>query len=167
MNYLAILLLFSASLAMIVYAGSSSAAAVAPSPTPTPTEIPSFASFFECIFGVRIFPGADQVGAYTVNAPTATSGQVSGHMTYSYNNRPISGTFVYLGDEHGLPLGSYNTTTDASGYYLIDNIPLGNYHVYYSKNKEMAEEGHGSSAGWAYLSAAAPKEVVDITIEVS
>ena len=112
LRYLVILLLLVAALPLIVYAGSSNVtSAVAASDTPittvtassgwivTPASIghisETISSFFTCVFGVKIFPGADPVGAYSVNenpdyVPDKMSGKVSGHMYIGFNRQSIT-----------------------------------------------------------------------------
>lgn len=144
---------------MVACAGSSSALAS------SSNETPSFASFFECIFGVRLFQCAEGVGSYTVNTPDSPGfGTVYGDLTYSNNGEVVPGYFVYLGDENGLPLESYNTTADANGHYQISDIPYGSYNVYYCYDQKGAELGYGYSAGSADLTELDPYEHLDITV---
>ena len=165
---LVILLLLSVAL---VFIGSSSVTALE-APTSSNNTTPTFAPFYAPVFGVHIFQGADPVGAYTVNTNLdyvsgTTPGTVSGHMIYSHNLGAVSGHIVYLGDEQFMPIGSYYAITDADGYYEIDNIPLGDYNVYYYTNLEMVLEGHHHLIGPADLTAADPDVVIDYTVEVS
>jgi len=183
-KYLAILLLLSVALPVIVFAGCSNVAAtpVSPTPTPTPTTTPTFTSFFNCVFGVRIFPGADPMGSYTVNVPEA--GSVSG----KYTQEILTGSgyrsiVVYLSKTnnmwetsgHGIlgmtrdvnmPFGSYIATTDANGNYAINNVPLGHYYVYWAPNSNYVNMGEGMFVQSVDLTASAPNAVVNITPSV-
>jgi hypothetical protein len=167
---LVILLLLSVTL---VFIGSSSVTAQDTlASTSSNNTTPTFDPFYAPMFGVHIFQGADPVGAYTVNinpdyASNPMYGTLSGHMIYSHNLGAVSGHIVYLGDERFMPIGSYYTITDADGYYEIDNIPLGDYNVYYYTNLEMVLEGHHHLISPADLTAADPDVVIDYTVEVS
>ena len=180
-KYFVIFLLVSIALTSIVLMSGSSVTALQASPTPTPTATttPTFASFFECIFGVKIFPGADPIGTYTINVPTPpTAGQVNGHVYDMQSHQPVSGVVVYLNDTVSKPLGQYSAilgkpfihkpvgsylaTTDANGYYEIDNVAFGQYGVYYAYSMSDANQGYGSPAGSANPTVTAPVVVVDI-----
>lgn len=174
-------MLLSVVLTSMVFVCSSNVSAMPVSPTPTPTATPSFVSFFNCIFGVKIFPGADPVGTYTVNTPALpTSGSVSGHFTELYlrgsphiltvylcnSSAPIFTDHAILGDHRSLmPFGSYITTTDNNGYYLINNVPFGQYIVCYSKSLGAAQAGNGYPVQSIVLTATAPTAVVDINMD--
>lgn len=180
LKYFVILLLLSTALTLVVYTGSSNATAIpvasaTPTATPTVTPVPtayippSFSSFFECIFGVRIFPGADPVGVYQVNVNPnyvsgPTSGTVSGHVTTSYGHEPIPGAYVYLGRD-GVLIDSYIATTDENGYYEIDNVPFGDFDVYYSFSDANAYDGYGFYGDTVHLTPSAPNAVVNISVE--
>lgn len=168
---LIVLLLLAIALPMIVIAGSSNVTAQVAS-TPTPTTVPSF---FTCVFGVHIFPGADPMGTYTVNLP---EGSVSGHYVNSNLEGSVSVITVYLSNtknlwysENGLqgvliqsnmPVGSYITKLDGNGNYVINNVAFGQYYVYWSSNPDAVINGSGIYAGSADLTAAAPHAVVDL-----
>ena len=68
-KYSVVLLLLIVALPLIVLACSSNVTAIVASPTPTPSvnSTPTFAPFYESVFGVRLFPGADPIGAYSIN----------------------------------------------------------------------------------------------------
>ena len=179
-KYLAILLLLSVALPVIVFAGSSNVTATSASPTPTPTTTPTFTSFFNCVFGVRIFPGADPMGSYTVNVPE--TGSVSGKYTQQlFEGSGYRSIVVYLSktnnmwdtSDHGIlgtlrmvnmPFGSYIATTDADGNYAINNVPLGHYYVYRATSLNNANAGNGIFVQSVDLTASAPNAVVNITI---
>jgi hypothetical protein len=166
-KYLTILILVTAALLLIVYTGSSNVSAIpiaTATPTATPAEIPSFAPFFESVFGVKIFPGADPVGVYQVNINPdyvyPTSGIVSGYLT-DYKGDATSGVYVYLGENRVL-IDSYIATTGDNGYYMIDNVPFGNYSVYYCLSDESPSMGDGRYKGTAYLNASNPYAIINI-----
>ena len=179
MKYLGILLLLSVAITSIVYIGSSNVTATSVSPTPTPTATPTFTSFYNCVFGVRIFPGADPMGAYTVNPPFATYGSVSGHFNehllrgsqhiiavyLSTSNTPVFSDHEILGNSAtNLPFGSFITTTDNNGYYSINNVPLGHYYVYWAKSTGAANLGHGIFVQSVDLTTSAPNAIADISL---
>lgn len=154
-----------------------SALTVSPTATPTPTTTPTFASFFTCIFGVHIFPGADPMGTYVVNTPV--TGSVSGNYTVLYLQGSFHGITVYLSTTHNLqlygehgilgtpevinmPINSHIATTDDNGYYMINNVPLGHYYVYITKSPFSAVEGSGMYIQSVDLTATAPNAIVDI-----
>ncbi len=185
MKYLVIILLLAAALPLMVYVGSSNVTAVEASATPTPTPsnytIPTFSSFFQPIFGIRLFPGADPVGTYTINVPTPpTAGVVRGHLTNYrlgfipnhatvYLSEPmlVRSNFVNLGSPVIIhkPVGSYITTTDANGYYEIDNVTFGNYDVYYTYNFKELSKTPEMYAGSVSLTVDAPYATVDLRAE--
>jgi len=176
-NSLGILLLLSVAITSIVYIGSSNVTATSASPTPTVT--PTFTSFYNCVFGVRIFAGADPMGAYTVNPPFATYGSVSGHFSeqllrgsphiiavyLSTSNMPVFTDREILGNSGiNLPFGSFITTTDNNGYYSINNVPLGHYYVYWAKSTGAAGLGHGIFVQSVDLTTSAPNAIADISL---
>ncbi len=181
MKYLVIVLLLAAVMPLMAYIGSSNVIAADASATPTPIPsnytIQTFAPLFDSIFGVRIFPGADPMGTYTINVPTPlTSGIVTGHiLNYKYGLNSDYAT-VYLSDPmqvksdtmflgimpvHKL-IGSYITTTDNNGNYEIDNVTFGNYGVYYRYNSYELSMPSEMYAGSVYLTAATPHGVADL-----
>ena len=182
---LVILLLLIAALPLIVYAGSSnvtsesvssntSIATATASSVWTVTAAPvayipqSYSSFFTCVFGVRIFPGADPVGAYSVNTnpdyiPDRPSGAVSGHMylTLAFGDIPMQDMVFYLNDPDSNTNGLYFATTDSQGYYKIDHVPFGNYDVYYCHDEDAMHSGSGVLIKSISLTASDPDAVVD------
>lgn len=180
-RYLVILLLLVVALPSIVNASSSNATpAAAASSTPTLTasydwtmtpapiaNIPTtISSFFTCVFGVRIFPGADPVGAYSINVnpnyvPDTMSGKVSGHMFLGPGSITMPDMIFYLYDTDSGTSGSYYAITDSHGYYVIDRVPFGNYSVYYCNDKAAMHAGNGELAGSVNLTASNPNAVVD------
>ena len=169
MRYFVILSLLAIVMPLIVFTGTATAGVANATATPEPTNytIPSFESFFACIFGVHIFPGADPVGAYTVNDNPnyVSAGTISGTMMGSYDNEPMSDVVIYLGEEDGTLLGSYITTTDENGYYAFDDLPLGQYYVYFTKSIHYAQIGDGMQGGFADLTPSAPNAVVNLTLD--
>jgi hypothetical protein len=181
-KYLTILLLLSVALTSIVYMGISNVGAdpVSATPTPTPTTTPTFASFFNCIFGVHIFPGADPMGSYTVNLPT--SGSVSGHIYYyeGYGQQSRLSTIVYLSSfsttpifsdklvqnirPSFMPFGSYITTTDNRGYFMINNIPFGNYTVCACSSMNLALAGQGAPIKNIYLTPTSANALINTPV---
>ena len=179
-KYLVMLLLLSIALPVIVIAGSSNVVAQTATATPTPSEnqTPTFAPFYESIFGVRIFPGADPIGAYSVNVPAPQkSGTVSGYVTVSDDHQPMSGIVVYLSDSAPVlrsgmlgvidihkPIGSLIATTDENGYYEIDNVPFGMYNVYFAFSQDNANGGFGNYVDSADPTVTQPNVNVDISL---
>jgi hypothetical protein len=136
--------------------------------TPAPIEnIPStISSFFTCVFGVRIFPGADPVGSYSINVnndyvPDTMSGTVSGHMYFGLWNFPMSGKVFYLYDIDNGTSGSYFATTDINGYYQIDHVPFGNYSVFYCDDTASMCSGNETFITSINLTESDPNESVD------
>lgn len=184
-KYSVIILLLAAAMPLMVYAGSSNVAATDASATPTPTPsnntIQTFAPFFNSIFGIRIFPGADPVGTYTVNVPTPlTTGIVTGHMNMNRLGVSPNHATVYLSDPAPVysnvanlgnvathkPIGSYIATTDNNGYYEIDNVTLGTYGVYYRYSSFELSSPSEMYAGSVTLTAAVPHAVADLRTPV-
>ena len=183
LRYLVILLLLVAALPLLVYVGSSnvtSAAVASDTPVTTVTAssdwivtpapigyVPeTISSFFTCVFGVRIFPNADPVGAYSINSnpnyvPEGISGKVSGHMYILSVNNPMRDMVFYLRSSGGNTIGPYFAITDSSGYYEIDHVPFGKYDVYYCINEETMHAGGGTFVDSVNLTASDPSAVVD------
>jgi len=180
---LVILLLLVAALPLIVYAGSSNVtSAVVASDTPiatvtassgwivTPASIGHISEtippLFTCVFGVKIFPGADPVGTYSVNVnpryvPDKMSGTVSGHMLIGPARFPIPGMIFYLYDTDSGMSGSYFAMTDNHGYYEIDHVPFGNYDVYSCMDEGSMHAGSGEFVKSVTLTASDPNAVAD------
>ncbi len=145
-----------------------------PTPTPTPSNYttPTFAPFFESLFGVKILSGADHIGAYSVNpnpnyvyprssvtptptptpteTPTATptpTGSVSGRITLLKTNIGVPFIYVYLSTGDGYPISTYFTTTDKKGNYEIDNVPYGQYTGYIALLKSSMNHGKPDNNG--------------------
>lgn len=185
MRYLVILLLLVAALPLIVYAGSSnvtSAAAASDTPiaavtassdwvvTPASAAIANIpqtiSPFFTCIFGVRIFPGADPVGAYSINSnpnyvPDKASGKVSGHLYFMIAGHPMPNVVIYLRDLDNSASGSYFAITDSQGYYEIDHVPFGNYNVFTCYGIGDMNSDNGALINSVDLTASNPSAVVD------
>lgn len=180
-----ILLLLAAALPCIIYASSSNAAfAVTASDTPittitsssdwviTPASASigpisqSVPSFYTCVFGVRIFPGADPVGTYSINdnpnyVPDTLPGKVSGHMYIGPEDFPIPGMVFYLKDVANGTSGSYFAMTNNQGYYSIDHVPFGNYDVFVCNDEEAMHAGNGEFVKSISLTASNSSVVVD------
>lgn len=184
-RYFVILLLLAVALPFIVYASSSNVtSAFAASDTPIGTvtassdwvvtpalesigHIPqSISPFFTCVFGVRIFPGADPVGTYSIHdnpkyIPDNLPGKVSGHMYLGPEDFPIPGMLFYLKDVDNGTSGSYFAITDNQGYYEIDHVPLGHYNVLVCNDEETMHAGSGDLVSSISLMASKPSAVAD------
>ncbi len=182
MNYFVILLLLVAAITCIVYMGSSNVtSAVTTTDTPIATVTSSsewtvmpastehisqsIPSFFTCVFGVRIFPGTDHIGAYSINSnpnyvPDKASGKVSGrsHMYLGPVDYPIRDIKFYLVNLDNGASGSYFAITDAQGYYEIDHVPFGNYSVF-AYDKETMQAGNGEFVNSIHLTVSNPDAV--------
>lgn len=153
-KYLTILLLLSVALTSIVYIGSSNVTATGfvstPTPIPTPTTVPSF---FDCVFGVHIIPGADPMGVYSVNnnpnyvnarkpTPTPTTGTITGTIYRFGGVRPFTNAIIGYQDNSGIH--HYPTQTASDGTYTISDIPAGflmNFEAYYPDNTHPVAMG--------------------------
>jgi len=153
-------------------AGDASPATVTSSSdwTVTPAQVayvpPSFSSFYTCIFGVKLFPGADPVGTYSINnnpyyVPTPPSGGVSGHVFLISRNNPMPGTVLYLRSLDDGTSGSYYAISDNRGYYGISRVPFGNYSVYACYDLDSMQAGSGELVGSVELTDSNPNAIVD------
>lgn len=127
----------------------------------------SISPFFTCVFGVRIFPGSDHVGVYSINinpnyVPEKASGKVSGHahMYLGPVDYGISDIEFYLVDPDIGASGLYSEITDSQGYYEIDHVPFGNYDVYVYDKYSM-QSVNGVFVNSINLTVSNPNAVVD------
>jgi hypothetical protein len=124
MRYLAILLLLGVVAPLIIFSGSTSAL-VAPSVTPTPEPanytIPTFPSFFNCTFGISVFPGADPVGVYSIHVnPFYTPAQAqSAKPLIQFSTANAYTHYDGTDDGYTMDYGGFATASD-SGYVYYD-----------------------------------------------
>ncbi len=82
--------------------------------------------------------------------PLSSNGsQIKGRVYSLLNDKPIDGARVYLTLENG-QISNLNAETDSLGYYILNNIPNGNYgvlvdfighEIYYEEGIEIEESG--------------------------
>jgi hypothetical protein len=129
----------------------------------------SIPSFFTCVFGVRIFPGADPVGVYSINknpnyALNTLPGNVSGHMYIGPGKFTIPGMVFYLTDVDSGTSGLYFAKTNAQGYYEINHVPFGNYNVFECNDEGAMHAGYGQLVNSIELTASNPGAIVDLQV---
>jgi hypothetical protein len=163
MRYFVILLLLAVALPVIVIASSSNVTATGfvSTPTPTPTTVPSF---YDCVFGVHIFGGADPVGSYSVNINSTyssipTSGTVSGQVTDSSTHDGLNGMYIYLGGINGQITEPYLTRSDINGNYAFNNVQFGRYLIYITPDQNKVNTEKVDLVGKITLSADNPNVV--------
>lgn len=134
-----VIVLMAIALPLIVYSGGANAVQAVVTATPTPTAepanytTPSFTSFYACVFGVHIFPGADPMGSYTVNynpnyvntlAPTTGTVTVTIYGTDGVT--PYANAIIAYYD-HSTENWNYQNHVASDGTFTFYNVAPGNF----------------------------------------